>query len=126
MAPTTIRRAALDLPSDERAALAAELLASLDEGDDELSSDSDWDSAWGDELTSTASSTSAVVVMMRSAGSLRSNPANLSVLRRMEASIATTRTPMLASAASTHRSTPPGELDPSVLLVEPDLPYGDS
>lgn len=50
MAPTTIRRAALALPSEERAALAAELLASLDEGGDELASDSEWDSAWGDEL----------------------------------------------------------------------------
>jgi putative addiction module component (TIGR02574 family) len=50
MAPTTIRRAALALPSDERAALAAELLASLDEGGDELGSDLEWDSAWGDEL----------------------------------------------------------------------------
>jgi putative addiction module component (TIGR02574 family) len=50
MAPATIRRAALALPSDERAALAAELLASLDEGEDDLASDSEWDSAWGDEL----------------------------------------------------------------------------
>lgn len=50
MAPTRIRRDALALPSEERAALAAELLASLDEGGDELASDSEWDSAWGDEL----------------------------------------------------------------------------
>ena len=50
MAPTMIRRAALALPSEERAALAAELLASLDEGGDEVASDSEWDSAWGDEL----------------------------------------------------------------------------
>jgi putative addiction module component (TIGR02574 family) len=50
MAPTTIRRAALALSAEERAALAAEMLASLDEGGDELASDSEWASAWGDEL----------------------------------------------------------------------------
>ena len=50
MAPTSIRRAALALPSEDRAALAAELLASLDEGGDELASAAEWEAAWGEEL----------------------------------------------------------------------------
>ncbi len=50
MPPSSVRRAALALPSEDRAALAAELLASLDEEVADLTSDTEWDSAWGDEL----------------------------------------------------------------------------
>ncbi len=50
MAPTSIRQAALALPSDDRAALAADLLASLDEGETDLASDAQWEVAWGEEL----------------------------------------------------------------------------
>ncbi len=50
MAPNSIRLAALALSTDDRAALAAELLASLDEGANEVASDVEWDAAWGEEL----------------------------------------------------------------------------
>jgi putative addiction module component (TIGR02574 family) len=54
MQPFVVRRAALALPSEDRAALAAELLASLDEDGGDLASDTDWDAAWGDELEARA------------------------------------------------------------------------
>lgn len=51
MSSAAVRRAALSLPSGERAELAAELLASLDEASAaDLASEGEWDAAWGEEL----------------------------------------------------------------------------
>lgn len=51
MSSTALRRAALLLPSRQRADLAAELLASLDDPSEvELGSVEEWEEAWADEL----------------------------------------------------------------------------
>jgi putative addiction module component (TIGR02574 family) len=50
MDPSKLRDEAMRLPADARARLAAELLGSLDEGDDEALDPAEYDAAWSAEI----------------------------------------------------------------------------
>jgi putative addiction module component (TIGR02574 family) len=50
MDPTKVRDEAMRLPADERARLAADLLGSLDEGDDEALDPDEHEAAWNAEI----------------------------------------------------------------------------